>query len=93
MCRALGRRAPVVSLPVAPARLCAATVDAVLRCLRRRHFALAAVNKILEDMAVDATKIRSQLGYAAQYDLDRGGARLSRCPNDPVMEPVDETCP
>ncbi|MBN1590808.1 MAG: NAD-dependent epimerase/dehydratase family protein [Pirellulales bacterium] len=72
MCHALARRAPVIRMPAVVARTCAATVDLGLRGLGRRPFAKTTVNKILEDMAVDASKIQSQLGYRAGYDLQRG---------------------
>lgn len=72
LCDALERRTPRIRMPVACAKACAGVADAGLRCLGRRPFAMAAVNKILEDMAVNATKIQSELGFVPQYDLHRG---------------------
>ncbi len=72
MCHALGQRAPRKRIPVALAKACAAVVDTGSVCLRHRPFARATVNKILEDMAIDAGKIQSQLGYLPRYDLRRG---------------------
>lgn len=72
MCHALGCRIPTTRLPIGLAKACAAVVDTGLLCLGRQPFARVSVNKILGDMAVDASKIHSQLGYRPRYDLQRG---------------------
>ena len=72
ICHALGRRVPTARLPAGLAKACAAVVDTGLLCLKNQPFARASVSKILDDMAVDASKIHSQLGYCPRYDLHRG---------------------
>ncbi|MBN2217090.1 MAG: NAD-dependent epimerase/dehydratase family protein [Pirellulales bacterium] len=77
MCLALGRRAPRIRLPVVPVKACASLADYGFRCLGRRPFARSAVEKLLEDMAVDASKIQTQLGYRPHYDLQKGWSTIA----------------
>lgn len=72
MCHALNRSVPRVRIPVVCAKAAAGVVDVGLRCFHRRPMAMAAVNKLLEDMAVSAAKIQSELGFHPKVDLERG---------------------
>jgi len=76
MCHAIGRRPPRARLPVSSAKACATIVDLGLRCLRRRPRARAAVDKIIEDMAVSSSKIQDQLGFVPAYSLRQGWSRM-----------------
>jgi UDP-glucose 4-epimerase len=73
MCLALNRWFPRLCLPAAPVRMAAAILDDAARLILRKHFpARAAVQKILEDIAVRGQKIRDELAFRPQYDLVRG---------------------
>ena len=65
---ALGRRSPTWSLPVGPVRLAVAAAGLVDRRLPRM------LDKYLEDIAVDASRIHAELGFRPQFDLSRGWA-------------------
>jgi UDP-glucose 4-epimerase len=73
VCSALGRTPPRLTLPVRPARCAAGLVeDAMQRIGRRSPITRAAIDKYTEDVAVSSERIRSQLGFAPQYDLITG---------------------
>ena len=76
ICAALGRRPPAWSVPIPAAHAAASAVD-LLQRLRgdRRRAAQAALAKYLEDVAVDGSKLRAQLGVAPAFDLRRGWER------------------
>jgi UDP-glucose 4-epimerase len=71
ICAALGRRPPGLALPLPAARLAARAVDVV----RRGGSARAALDKYLEDVAVDGSKLRQQLGFTPACDLPSGWQR------------------
>lgn len=73
MSAALGRPAPAWSVP-APLAYGAALVAEPLARLagRRSPLTRAALDKYLEDSAVDASLIASRLGFAPAVDLERG---------------------
>jgi UDP-glucose 4-epimerase len=73
MCLAVHRKPPRLSLPVGPVRLAAGLVEDALRIVLRRRFpARAAVDKIVEDIAIRGNRIMDELGFQPQYDLIRG---------------------
>ena len=73
MATAVGRRVPRVSLPVWPVRTAAALAETVCGIVRiHPPITRAIIDKYLEDVAVDSTKIRARLGFEPAYDLARG---------------------
>jgi UDP-glucose 4-epimerase len=73
MCLAMNRNPPRLHLPVGPVRLAAGLVENALRiALRRRVPVRAAVDKIVEDIAVRGDRIATELGFRPQHDLARG---------------------
>jgi len=73
MCRALARPAPKVSIPEGPVRM---IVNLVERCSHSigvpPPVTRSMVDKYTEDMAVDSSLIRSELGFMPAYDLSQG---------------------
>ena len=75
MCLALGRRPPRLRLPIAAARTAAGIVEDVLRIAFRQRFpARAAVDKIVEDIAVRGNRIMEEPN--ARLIRIRGGNRI-----------------
>lgn len=73
MCQALGRRPPHVALPVGPIRLAASVIERTARLARvKSPIVQATVDKYTEDVAVDGSRIRRELGFVSQYDLVAG---------------------
>jgi len=87
ICSALGRKAPRLSLPIGSTRTLAGIVDKVSRGIvgtRSRILAnsghvptiplaiQAMLDKYTEDIAVDGSLIRKELGFVPQYDLQAG---------------------
>jgi UDP-glucose 4-epimerase len=73
ICSALGRTPPRLALPVRPTRYAAGLVeDTMQRIGRQSPVTRAAIDKYTEDVAVSGERIRSQLGFAPQYDLTAG---------------------
>lgn len=73
ICTALGRRPPRVRLPVFVARSLAGVVEGAAGAIRvRPPLSRAAVEKYVEDVAVDASKITRELGFAPAFGLDVG---------------------
>lgn len=73
MATALGRRPPRIALPVWPVRTAAAVIETVSRATRiRPPVTRAIIDKYLEDVAVDGTKLRTRLGFEPAYDLQHG---------------------
>ncbi|MBN2291337.1 MAG: NAD-dependent epimerase/dehydratase family protein [Pirellulales bacterium] len=77
MCNALGRRPPKMRIPITLAKMGAAAVDTGMFCIRRRPFARTLLTKLLDDMAVDGSRIQSELGYMPRYDLQSGWNTLT----------------
>lgn len=75
MCAALGRRPPSWSLPLAPVRFGARVADSMARAAGRRLTIGAAVDKYLEDVAVDGRRIHDVLGFTPAFALDAGWRR------------------
>ena len=73
MCAALGRRAPALAVPPPAARTAAWIVDRARRVMGNdRDAAQSAVDKYLEDVAVEGTRIQQRLGFSPRWDLARG---------------------
>lgn len=73
MCEALGRTPPRLSLPVRPIRIAAGVLEDVMRAMRRTSLVgRATVDKYTEDVAVDSSRIRTELGFVPQFDLEAG---------------------
>ena len=73
ICDALGRPHPRFSIPIRPVRLgvTAAYKTAALVGVKL-PVSPAAIDKFVEDMDVDSSKIRNRLGFIAEYDPQRG---------------------
>ena len=70
---ALDRRPPLISVPFAPARLAAGLLeDAFQLAGRKSPIGRAALDKLVEDTAVDGSLIQRKLGFKPQYDLLSG---------------------
>lgn len=70
ICAALGRTPPHLALPVRPTRFAAGLVENTMQRIGRQSpITRAAIDKYTEDVAVSGERIRSQLGFAPQYDL------------------------
>ena len=70
---ALGRRPPRLHVPAGVARTAAATVAALSRVLARpAPVTRATIDKLLEDVAVDGTRVRETLGFVPAFDLRTG---------------------
>lgn len=69
---ALGRRPPRVRIPVAAARAAALTADALSVLAGRRPQYKALLDKYLEDVVVDGTRIQRELGFLPAYALEEG---------------------
>ena len=72
ICAALGRRPPLLTIPAPVARAAALGVD-LLR--GGRSAARAALDKYLEDVAVDGSRLRDELGVWRPCDLQAGWQR------------------
>jgi len=73
---ALGRTPPRYSLPAAPTRALARVVDRVAHTLGRSSVAIGpALDKYLEDVAVDGRRLRERLGFTPSVALDDGWRR------------------
>ncbi|MEZ5319812.1 MAG: NAD-dependent epimerase/dehydratase family protein [Vicinamibacterales bacterium] len=84
--RALGQHPPRFAVPVAPVRLAAGAADRAARLLGRRLTIGAAVDKYLEDVAVDGRRIQADLGFVPAFDLDAGWRRtVARLRQDGVL--------
>lgn len=73
ICAALGRRPPRIHLPSGPVRIAASMIDKGASV-----FGLAPpgmrnlIEKYTEDAAVDGSRIREDIGFVPEYDLDSG---------------------
>ena len=72
---ALGRRPPRWHLPLAPVRAALGLAEGAARLTRlRSSVSRSMLDKYTEDMAVDSTRIRNELGFAPRYTLRAGWA-------------------
>ena len=73
MCQALDRKPPSLSLPVGPVRFAAGIVEDLVRLVgRQAQISRATIEKYTEDIAVDSSRIRTELGFKPRYDLRSG---------------------
>ena len=73
ICAGLGRRPPRIALPAAPIRLGLRVADDLGRAIGRDlPVNSTLLDKYLEDVAVDGTKIMRELGFRPAYDLTAG---------------------
>jgi nucleoside-diphosphate-sugar epimerase len=73
MCKALGREAPRVSLPVRPVRFAAGLVEDAARLVGYQPpIRRATIDKYTEDTAVDSQRIQEELGFVPKFDLVAG---------------------
>jgi len=73
MYHAIGRNRPRMRVPVGVARALASAGDLLTRASGLRlPITGDALNKYLEDVAIDATRIQRMLGFAPAIDLDTG---------------------
>ena len=73
MCNALGRRPPWVSIPVAPVRASVGLLEDTAKIFGiNQPLTRATIDKYLEDVAVDSSLIRTELGFEPHFDLFRG---------------------
>ena len=73
ICAALGRRPPNYSIPVSWARFVAGILEDGTRLIgRRAPITRSTIHKYTEDIAVSGKRIREELGFSSQYDLETG---------------------
>jgi UDP-glucose 4-epimerase len=73
ICLALNRKPPRWALPIGPARLSLALFDAAAKTAPwRLPSGCSMLDKYLEDVAVDGSRIQRELGFVPEYDLRRG---------------------
>lgn len=73
ICQALGRRPPRLSIPVAPVRATAYAVEKAFHLLGKRPPVTAAtIDKYTEEIAVDSTRIQTELGFQPAVGLQEG---------------------
>ena len=74
MCQAPGRKPPCLSLPVGPVRFAAGIVEDMARLVGRQPPIMrATIDKYTEDIAVDSSRIQTELGFKPEFDLKSGG--------------------
>ncbi len=89
ICHALGRKPPRIVMPVGLARAAAAVAeDGAQMFGLKSQFRRSTIDKYLEDIAVDNTRIRAELRFEPTYDLTAGWAEavrevISTSKNDP----------
>lgn len=73
ICNALGRKPPVISIPIGPAKLAAGIIEDAMRMIGRRSpVSRSTIEKYTEDIAVSSERIRNELGFRPEYDLQQG---------------------
>ena len=72
ICEALGRRPPGLAVPLPAARGAAMLGDAAMAVAGRPRRLVAAVDKLVESVAVSSDRIQRELGFRPEYDLRRG---------------------
>lgn len=69
----LEQRPPMLRLPSRPARMAAGLLEDGLRIVGKKSpINRAAIDKLMEDIAVSGEKIQRQLGFRPRYDLQSG---------------------
>lgn len=70
ICSALGRKTPKYSLPVAPVRFAVQSFEKVARTFGMRSpVTCETIDKYMEDIAVDSSRLQNMLGFCPQYGL------------------------
>jgi len=73
ICSALGRKPPRLSLPVGPTRTLVGFIEKGCRAIGLTPpVTREMINKYTEDIAVDGSFIRKELGFMPEYDLKTG---------------------
>jgi UDP-glucose 4-epimerase len=73
ICAALGRKPPRLSLPVGPTRTLIGLIEKGSHAIGLKPpITRAIIDKYTEDIAVDGSRIRTELGFKPQYDLRSG---------------------
>ncbi len=73
ICSALGRKPPLLSLPVGPTRTLVGLIEQGSHAIGLKPpVTRAMIDKYTEDIAVDGSRIRTELGFKPQYDLRSG---------------------
>jgi len=73
ICQALGRNPPRYSFPIDPARFMAGLMEDSFRLVGQKSpISRETIDKYIEDIAVDSTRIQTELGFKPQYDLIAG---------------------
>ena len=73
MCEAFGRTPPRISLPIGPVRWAVSILENAGRMIGYQSpIGRATIDKYTEDVAVDSSRIRTELGFKPQYDLRSG---------------------
>jgi nucleoside-diphosphate-sugar epimerase len=73
ICNALDRDPPVFKLPLRPAYIAAAIAEDLMKMLGKASpMGRKTIEKFTEDIAVDSSRIRNELGFVSQYDLVSG---------------------
>lgn len=76
ICAALGRRPPRVHIPVEPVSTAVAVLEVIAGAIGRpAPIGRATIAKYTEDVVLDATRIRRELGFAPHFDLRTGWAQ------------------
>ncbi len=71
--KAFGKKVPSVRIPVGPVRIGLAALEALARPFGAEPpLNRDLLKKLLEDIAVDGTKFRSELGFVSRFDLEQG---------------------
>jgi UDP-glucose 4-epimerase len=73
----LGRRAPRIALPLGLMRFLVKGVEGIARGIKiKSPLTEATIDKYIEDMAVDSSRIQLELGFVPGYDLLRGWSEV-----------------
>ena len=73
ICSALGRKPPRLSLPVGPARILVGLIETGSNAIGLKPpVTKAIIDKYTEDIVVDGSLIKKELGFIPQYDLKTG---------------------
>ena len=73
ICSALGRKPPRLSLPIGPVRWAVSILENAGRMIGYQSpIGRATIDKYTEDIAVDSSRIQTELGFKPQYDLQSG---------------------
>ena len=73
ICQALGQTPPRLSLPVGPARMAASILEDAGRMIGfKSSVGRATIDKYTEDIAVDSTRIQTELGFKPEFNLQTG---------------------